>query len=63
MYVQLQHFRLNDAKIDIFYLCHMKDHEASITFHQKTWHHDFLAFMLLALKNATEKSYFLHYDI
>ena len=50
-------------KIHIFRLCHMKGHETSITFHQKTWHQACLIFMLSALKKATAKNYFLHYDI
>ena len=41
----------------------MKSHKASITVHQKTWHQTCLAFMLLALKKTTTKTYFLHYDI
>ena len=40
----------------------MKDHEASITFHQKTWQQACLVFMLSTLKKATAKTYFLHYD-
>ena len=42
--------RLNDEKVHIFHLCHMKGHGASITFHQETWHQACLVFMLLALK-------------
>ena len=41
----------------------MKGHEASITFHQETWQQTCLVFMLLALKKATKKTYFLHHDI
>ena len=48
--------RLNYEKVHIFYLCYMKDHEASITLYQETWHQACLLFMLLALN-------FLHYDI
>ena len=39
----------------------MKFHKASITFHQETWHQACLVFMLLALKKATPKIYFLRY--
>ena len=39
-------------KNHILYLCHMKGHEASISFHQKTWYQACLLFMLLALKKA-----------
>ena len=35
---QQQNVRLNDPKHHLFYLWHMKNHEASITFHKKTWH-------------------------
>ena len=31
-------------------MCYMKGHEASITFHQKTWYQPCLVFVLLALK-------------
>ena len=55
--------RLNDEKIHIFHWCYMKGHEASITFHQETWHQACVVFMLLALKKTTAKTYFLHYDI
>ena len=41
----------------------MKGHEASITFHQKSWHQACLVFMLLTLKKANAKTHFLHYDI
>ena len=41
----------------------MKGHEASITFHQKTWHQACLVFMLFALKKTPKRTYFLHYDI
>ena len=41
----------------------MKGHEVSITFHEETWDQAYLVFMLLALKKATTKTYFLHYDI
>ena len=41
----------------------MNRHEASITFHQETWHQACLVFMLLALKKATAETYFLHYGI
>ena len=44
-------------------MCHMKGHEANITFHQKTWQHVRLVFMLLALKKATKKTYILPIDI
>ena len=37
--------------------------KARITFHQETWHQACLVFMLLALKKAAAKTYFLHYDI
>ena len=47
----------------MFQLCHMKDNEASITFHQKTWHQACLVFTLLGRKKATAKADFLHYDI
>ena len=50
-------------KIHIFHLCHVKGHKTSITFHQETCHQTCFAFMLLALKKATAKPYFLHYDI
>ena len=36
----------------------MKGHEASITFHQETWHQACLVFMLLALKKTTAKNLF-----
>ena len=55
--------RLNDEKNHIVHLCYKKDHEASITFNQETWHQACLLLMLLALKKATAKLYFLHYDI
>ena len=42
---------------------HMKGHEASITFHQKTLHQACLVFMLFALKKTTKKTYFLLCDI
>ena len=41
----------------------MKGHETCITFHQETWHQAHLIFMLLALKEVTAKTYFLHYNI
>ena len=41
----------------------MKDHETGITFHQEKWHQACLVFMLLVIKKATAKSYFLHYEI
>ena len=41
----------------------IKGHEASITFHEKTWHQACRVFMLFALKKTTKKTYFLHYDI
>ena len=41
----------------------MKGHEGIITFHEETWHQICLVFMLLALKKAITKTYFLHYDI
>ena len=41
----------------------MKDHEIGITFHQEKWHQAYLVFMLIAIKKATTKNYFLHYDI
>ena len=41
----------------------MEGQEASITFHQETWHKACLVFILLALKKATAKTYFLDYDI
>ena len=44
-------------------MCHMKGHEASITFNRKTWHQVCLVFMLLALKKANKKRCILHYDI
>ena len=50
-------------KIHIFRLSHMKGHEASINFHQETWHYAFLVFTLIGLKKVTAKTYFLHYDI
>ena len=50
-------------KAHIFHLCHLKGHEASITLHQKPWHLVCLVFMLKALKKATAKTYFLHFDI
>ena len=48
------------CKIHIFYLRHMKTHEASIsnTFHQKTWHQACLVFMLLALEKSHHKNLF-----
>ena len=33
------------------------------TFHPETWRWASHVFMLLALKKATAKTYFLHYDI
>ena len=44
-------------------MAYMKGHEASITFHQETWHQACLVSMLLALKVAIAKTYFLHFDI
>ena len=41
----------------------MKGHETRITFNQEIWHQACLVFMLLALKKATAKTYFLHYNI
>ena len=39
-------------------------HERSgSTFHRETWRRACHVFMLLALKKATAKTYFLHYDI
>ena len=35
-HAQQQYLRLNDAKIFVYYMCHTKDDETSITFHQKT---------------------------
>ena len=63
MHIETVMKELNDAKIHIYHLRHMKSHEASITFHQKTWHQACLVFMLLALKVATAKAYFLIYEI
>ena len=40
----------------------MKGHEASVTFHQKTWYQSCLVFMLLGLKVTTTKTYFLQCD-
>ena len=40
--------------------CH---HEAGITFHQETQHQPYPVFMLVALKNPTAKTCFLHYKI
>ena len=48
-------------KIHTSYLCHMKDYEVNITFHQKTWHRACLVLLLaLAFKKAAAKTYFLH---
>ena len=46
------------TKIHIFYMCHMKGHEANITFNQKTWHWAYLVFMLFALTKTTKKLIF-----
>ena len=62
-HAQHQYVTLNDAKNDMFHLCHMKGHEARIIFQPQTWHQTLLVFMLLPLKKATAKIYFLHYDI
>ena len=50
-------------KNHIFHLCHVKGYKTCITFHQETCYQTCFDFMLLALKKATEKPYFLHYDI
>ena len=63
-FAQQQHVRLNNAKTNIFHLCHMKGHhEADITFHQETQHQPYPVFMLVALKKVTAKTYFLHHKI
>ena len=63
-HAQQQSVRLKTMqKVHIFYMCQMKGPEASITFHKKTWHQAGLIVMVLALKKAIKKTYFLHYDI
>ena len=39
---------LTMQKVHIFHLCQMKDHEARITFHQKTWHQACLNFITIS---------------
>ena len=46
--------------IHIFYVCQMKDHEASITFKKKTQDQACLIFMSFALKKTTKKTFLLH---
>ena len=41
----------------------MKGQEARITFHPETWRRTCRVFVLLAVKEATAKTYFLDYDI
>ena len=41
----------------------MKDHEASITFQQKTWQQACVFFMLPALIETNKKPYFLQCDV
>ena len=50
-------------KINMLHLCHMKGHEKSITYHQKTWHQACLVFMLSAIKKTTAKNYFLNWNM